>query len=491
MSEVDEIDANIDDFLTADDHEEIELSSDEEPDITPEVSLVVLKRPPAIEPQEAIDILDSDEEFPLYVTEASKPENVNIVEKNGRVSEYIESEGLGMIFAEDYGLVLFHLSQVWVDGKQLSPAQTRARLEAGAEVTFYDQTLTGPEYGSLSKENILHQALVVWSGQRPRHLMRNMDQLGVVYMEELAGHREMFMVYVNGGVFIPCELAKVKGKVVGYITDRMGVIECQDEDRNRVNVFFHVDDVLVFKEPVGTWEQRFHVSPGMILPLGLFVSVDARKITSVDHIQYQAITVLAGSWPDSANIHSALPGGPGSFSQTYNVPDDHTFYYLELSREAKLVRNVGRLKEELERTGGEIIFTRRNTEEIRDAEDQEFWRQQFTEKPRKPRSRGQNFNKDVKGLFRAPPVRNFKAKRELDDSSSVVSGGESVGGFSGVSRPGSLLSLTSSCGSTRRRRDWYNPTNWRHGGLRIKEEIKTEIDTMEWEPTAKRPKMEK
>ena len=43
MSEMDEIDANIDDFLTTDDHEEIELSTDEEPDITPEVSLVVLK----------------------------------------------------------------------------------------------------------------------------------------------------------------------------------------------------------------------------------------------------------------------------------------------------------------------------------------------------------------------------------------------------------------------------------------------------------------
>ena len=101
MSEMDEIDANIDDFLTTDDHEEIELSTDEEPDITPEVSLVVLKWPPALEPQaqEAIDILDSDEEFPLFVTEGSKPENVNIVEKNGRVSEYIESEGLGMIFA--------------------------------------------------------------------------------------------------------------------------------------------------------------------------------------------------------------------------------------------------------------------------------------------------------------------------------------------------------------------------------------------------------
>ena len=83
-------------------HEEIELSSDEEPDTNEgeDVSLVLLRRPPTIETQEAIEILDSDEEFPVYITEASKPENVNILEKKGRGAEYIEREGLGMIYAE-------------------------------------------------------------------------------------------------------------------------------------------------------------------------------------------------------------------------------------------------------------------------------------------------------------------------------------------------------------------------------------------------------
>ena len=124
----------------------------------------------------------------------------------------------------------------------------------------------------------------------------------------------------------------------------------------------------------------------------------------------------------------------------------------------------------MERNGGELIFTRRNTQEVRDSEDLEVWRQQFTERPRRPRGRGQDFNKDVKSLFKAPSVRNLKAKRELDDSSSVVSGGESVGGLSGVSsfmsRPVSRLSQSSSCWSSKSRGDWFNPHNYKHGGLR-------------------------
>ena len=108
-AEMDDVDLLAEDILgqgergsNANDHiyEEIELSSDEEPDTTDEVSLVLLRRPPAIEPLDSIDILDSDEEFPVYITESTKQENINIVEKKGRVAEYIETEGLGMIFAE-------------------------------------------------------------------------------------------------------------------------------------------------------------------------------------------------------------------------------------------------------------------------------------------------------------------------------------------------------------------------------------------------------
>ena len=129
-----------------------------------------------------------------------------------------------------------------------------------------------------------------------------------------------------------------------YINDNMGVIKCKDEDRNCVNVLFSAHDVLVFQKPLEMWAEQYRSPAGRLLPLGLYVSVDARKVSGVGDIQYQAILVLAGSWPPSANMLSALPGGPGSYSQTYNVPEDHTFYYLELSRDAGLARNLEKLK---------------------------------------------------------------------------------------------------------------------------------------------------
>ena len=103
----------------------------------------------------------------------------------------------------------------------------------------------------------------------------------------------------------------------------------------------------------------------------------------------------------------------------------------------------------------------RNTDEVRDAEDREVWRQQFTDKPRRPR--GQERRRKVETVFRAPLVRDVKTKRELDDGSSVIAAGEYEGGVSGVS---GVSSAMSSCRSTKTGRDWYNPQYWRHGGLR-------------------------
>ena len=120
------------------------------------------------------------------------------------------------------------------------------------------------------------------------------------------------------------------------------------------------------------------------------------------------------------------------------------------------------MKDVLERSQGELVFTTRYTEKVRDERDLDFWRQMFTDRPRRARGRGWDLGRVVKTQFRAPP--DVKTKRELlDDTSSVVTGAESVGV---LSRPESRVSRSSSSWTTRSGRDWYNPDNWRHGGLR-------------------------
>ena len=85
----------------------------------------------------------------------------------------------------------------------------------------------------------------------------------------------------------------------------------------------------------------YKTSAGRLLPVGLSVSVDARRLNmlGVNNLEYQAVNVFAGSWPNTP-APTLLPGGRGSFTQAYEVPDNHTFYYLELSLEAKLSAKV-------------------------------------------------------------------------------------------------------------------------------------------------------
>jgi len=474
--------------------DEIELSSDEEDDLMTDVSLVCLKRPPTIETTvECLDILDSDEEFPVCLVESVKNDHVNIEEKRGYIKEYIEVEGSGIIFSHTFGLVLFHLSNVWVNGEKLSCGRTRDILKIGTPVSFYDQSFRGEEYSALSSDGVLHQAVVAWTGERPSHLMKMVDNLGQDYSEELEKTRKTFMLYLRGEVFLRCALVRVKGMVVGYISDEIGVLECMDENGEKVNVFFSTEDVMIFRKPLKMYEQIYNTPATKLLPVGLHVSVDARSvhIPGVRNLSYQAVCVLAGSWPTSP-YPTLLPGGQGSYSQAFDISSDQkgTFYYLELALEAKLARKLSKLKDVLANTRGNLVFMWRNVNQVKGAEDVQMWREQFTNRERRPRRNPDKvINRKVQHAFRAPPPKHFKTKEELDDLSSVATaGGSSAGSVSGVSskwsRPNSRTSNFSytSNGSTfsvlgtrkELKRTWYSQENWGHGGLRIKTEIKSE-----------------
>lgn len=469
--------------------EEIELSSDDEDDRMTDISLVCLKRPPPIETTvECLEILDSDEEFPVCLVEGVKNDHVNIEEKRGYIKEYIEVEGSGIIFSHTFGLVLFHLSNVWVNGEKLSCSRTRDILKIGTPVSFYDQSFKGDEYSALSSDGVLHQAVVAWTGERPSHLMKMVDNMGQEYSEELEKSRKTFMLYLRGEVFLRCALVRVKGMVSGYINDQIGIVECTDENREKVNVFFHTEDVMIFRKPLKMYEQIYNTPGTKLLPVGLHISVDARfvHIPGVRNLSYQAVCVLAGSWPTSP-YPTLLPGGQGSYSQAFDISSDQkgTFYYLELALEAKLARKLSKLKDVLAHTRGNLVFDWRNVGQVRGQEDVQMWREQFTDRER-PRRNPDKYSRKVQHAFRAPPNRHFKTKEELDEISSVATAGSSyAGSLSGVSskwsRPTSRISNFSSTsnGSSfslrgtqkKLKRTWYSQDS----GLRIKTEIKSEI----------------
>merc|ERR1719508_705749 len=122
--------------------EEIELSSDEE-DSDDECALIVLKRPPVTErTMEEVEVMEDDD-----ITMCGEGTgSINAKEKSGYVKEYIETEGLAMILSKEYGLILFHLDSVWIEGQKFDAGKTRTKMIPGTEIKFYDKTYQGAEY---------------------------------------------------------------------------------------------------------------------------------------------------------------------------------------------------------------------------------------------------------------------------------------------------------------------------------------------------------
>jgi len=247
---------------------EIELSSDEEDD-EDDCALIVLKRPPVTERTiEEVEVMEDGD-----ITMCGEGTgSINAKEKNGFVKEYIETEGLAMILSKEYGLILFHLDSVWIEGEKYDAGKTRTKLPPGSEIKFYDKTYQGAEYKELSEDQVIHQAVAVWTGERPDHLLKKIQD--EEYKKKLEEHRKSFMLYLRGEVFLRAALVRVKGEVAGYLTDNMGIIEHKDENDKKINIFFNTDDVMIFKKNIREYNQ----SAKNLLPVGCLVSCDARRV---------------------------------------------------------------------------------------------------------------------------------------------------------------------------------------------------------------------
>ena len=95
------------------------------------------------------------------------------------MQEYIDpNEGLGILFSNECGLVLFHLDMAWIDGKPANPGKNslhravNGEMQPGTDVTFLDSVHEGPEYKVVSGDKFMRQAAALWTGNRPKLLLR-------------------------------------------------------------------------------------------------------------------------------------------------------------------------------------------------------------------------------------------------------------------------------------------------------------------------------
>ena len=238
------------------------------------------------------------------------------------------------------------------------------------------------------------------------------------------------------------------------------------------------------------WRQRSYYSR---CPTGNNPSKSHRN--KIDHstsqVDYQALVILAGPWP-KAPSPTLLPGGEGSYSPTYEVPSEgkHTFYYLELQLESKLSKQLHQLSDIVDRNGGGLRYHWSGVREIKAPEDRDFWREQFlprhVQQQRRfegPRQKQPWVKRPVQTMFKAPPIRRFKTKEEMEDLESLTSSmianrgtrcnSSSASEYSGYSRPHSSLSQH----SMKSQRSWYSNFP---GALRIKTEVKSFSIYIQW-----------
>jgi len=420
---------------------DVELSSDSEPENENEdgVSLVVFRRPALrVRTVEDVEIVPVNQRNPTDAEGSfkSKP-------RVGIVKEYIDGSGLGVLFNrdEDGGIILFHLKSVWRhESFPTDISSLKDCFVPGTKVEFLMRSFHGELYGMFSEEKILHQAVAVWNeNEQPRNMSLLLKaSLGEENSSRLEGDRKSLMINVKHERFLVCSMVRVQGEVAGYLTDTLGIIEMKNwgEDRETMKVFFHSDDVRIYRKDI----RERGGSCKKLLPIGAPVTFDARRVhmISAKDIKYQAITVLAGYW-GPIPFPTLLMTGSGSVAPKREIPPGSTFYYLDLSLPRKLMVKVQQLETILSQSQGNIEF-------------------------------------DVRG------VKFIKNEYDLDDWQDEMSGGRHRTGVNRSRAPGELLDTFKSTRmvetdlavkiTTREveSRTWYSPEAWEHGGLRLKKE---------------------
>ena len=203
------------------------------------------------------------------------------------MKEYIEREGLGVLLCKDLGLVLFHVESFWINGRTSDHGgRAKEKFTPGTEVNFLVRSFKGEEYKIVSEDEVLHQAVAMWEGDMPANLMKT--ALGEENSRKLEESRKTFMLYVKGDNFLRVSLMRVRGEVAGYLTDDIGIIEYNNDKKEKINILFHSSDVRIFKKDASYYKGPCKRN----LPVGLTVVVDARRWADLYLINFMYILVF-------------------------------------------------------------------------------------------------------------------------------------------------------------------------------------------------------
>jgi len=127
--------------------------------------------------------------------------------------------------------------------------------------------------------------------------------------------REDFLSRIREERCMHVGMVRARGQITGWLTEEIGLLETHDASTSEEGicmVVFHACDLYLFGRPARSRRE----SVLDMFPPGLRVCFDARAITKFRGVAYQAVVVLAGSWP-SVPHPTMFPGGPGSISPCY------------------------------------------------------------------------------------------------------------------------------------------------------------------------------
>ena len=113
--------------------------------------------------------------------------------------------------------------------------------------------------------------MAVWSGDRPKRLLKEVGK--DEYKRDLEEQGKGFMLYIRGEVYLRAALVWVKCEVAGYLSDSLGVMEHRTEEGNKVTIFFHVEDVKIFKKDLMSYGRQMK----QVLSVGCLVSCRAER----------------------------------------------------------------------------------------------------------------------------------------------------------------------------------------------------------------------